>query len=127
MASISFIQNQCVVLLDFKFKLYIPGGKTHIRNFIQFSFVFIHRINCVGFIYTRTIRMISVCLEPMIHGGKAIMHYIIYKYLENNDCVTCVFMVLFRNQRLLFWSEEFVPSYRKKDEFRTKIVHMTLI
>ena len=29
--------------------------------------------------------------------------------LENNDCVTCVFMVLFRNQRLLFWSEEFVP------------------
>ena len=28
--------------------------------------------------------------------------------LENNDCVTCVSMVLFRNQRLLFWSEEFV-------------------
>ena len=29
-------------------------------------------------------------------------------WLENNDCVTCVVMVLFRNQRLLFWSEEFV-------------------
>ena len=29
--------------------------------------------------------------------------------LENNDCVTYVFMVLFGNQRWLFWSEEFVP------------------
>ena len=30
--------------------------------------------------------------------------------LENNDCVTFVLMVLFRNQRLLFWSEEFVQG-----------------
>ena len=29
--------------------------------------------------------------------------------LENNDCVTLVFMVLFSNKRLFFWSEEFVP------------------
>ena len=45
---------------------------------------------------------------------KFMWHWLIGKkynqnYLENNDCVTCVFMVLFPNQRLLFWSEEFVP------------------
>ena len=34
-------------------------------------------------------------------------------YLENNDCVTCVFMVLFWNQRLMIWSEEFVPRGAK--------------
>ena len=38
--------------------------------------------------------------------------------LENNDCVTCVFMVLFRNQRLLFWSEEFVPRAQPEGKFR---------
>ena len=46
--------------------------------------------------------------------------------LENNDCATCVFMVLFRNQRLLFWSEEFAPEGQFRmtktttDDFQTK-------
>ena len=57
-------------------------------------------------------------------------HNVNLHYLENNDCVTCVFMVLFRNQMLLFWSEEFVPRGEARgtirmtktttDDFQTK-------
>ena len=32
---------------------------------------------------------------------------LLISHLENNDSVTCVFMVLFRNQRLLFCSEKY--------------------
>ena len=40
--------------------------------------------------------------------------------LENNPCVTFVTMVLFPNQRLLFWSEEFWMTKTTTNDFQQK-------
>ena len=46
-------------------------------------------------------------------------------YLENNDCVELAFMVLFRNQRMLFWPEEFVPRGAAQPEGKCRMTKTT--